>query len=108
MILFDKLYLDEQMWAKRNLIHSILEGNFNKNYFVLLYDFNSSETFDIICTSHLPSLMNKEKIVLVGVATTKTAVLELVVQFFQDIINTGVDLMDFNFDDYIISNSNKE
>ncbi len=108
MILFDKLYLDEELKVKRNFIHNILEGNLGKNYFVLLYDFKSSETFDIICTSHLPSLKNKEQLVLVGVAKTKPVALQLVLQFFQDIINKGVDLMEFDFDEYIMSNSNKE
>ncbi len=108
MKLFDKLYLDDDIKAKKSFISNISKGNFKKNYFVLLYDFNSTETFDIICASHIASLKNKDDIVLVGVTKTKESALLQAAEFFQDIIDAGYDLMEINFDEYILSNSNKE
>lgn len=108
MIIFDKLYLDDTIKRPKKVIKKVVSGNFKKDYFVLLFDFNSSETLDIICTSYLPSLKNKEDLALVGIAKTKEVAIQHSVQFFQDILDDGADVMNFNFNEYITSNSKKE
>ncbi len=105
MIIFDRIYVDEKIRFKNRVISKISKRSFKKNYFVLLYDFNTSETFDIICTSHLANLDNFEKLVLVGVAKTKSVSILQSKQFFQDILNTGADIMNFDMDKYFLENS---
>ncbi len=111
MIIFNKLYIDEKIRFKNNVISKfakIPKKGFKKNYFVLLYDFNSNETFDIICTSHLPNISNVEKLVVCGIAKTKQVAVLQSQQFFQDILDTGADIMNFDMDKYILENSKKE
>ncbi len=108
MILFKNMYFDKKILNKNKVVKKIVDGDSIKDYFVLLYDFNSNETFDILNSNHLPSLKNKEKLVLVGVAKSKPIAIEQTIHFFQDIVDTGVDILTFDFDEYIISNSKKE
>ncbi len=105
MIIFNKIYIDDKIRFKNKVISKISKRTFKKNYFVLLYDFDNNETFDIICTSHLSNISNFDKLVLCGVSKTKeTSVLQSQ-QFFQDILDTGADIMNFDIDKYILENS---
>ncbi len=105
MIIFNKLYIDEKIRFKNKVISKISKRTFKKNYFVLLYDFNSNETFDILCTSHLANIDNFEKLVLVGIAKTKNVAILQSHQFFQEILDMGDDIMNFDMDKYFLENS---
>ncbi len=106
MIIFNKLYVDEKIRFKNKVVTKISNRTFKKKYFVLLYDFSSNETFDIVCTSHLPNMQNFEKLILVGVSKTKTTAILQTQQFFQDILDAGEDIMNFDMDKYFLENSN--
>ncbi len=105
MVIFNKLYFDEKIKFKNKVITEISSRTSKKKYFVLLYDFSSNETFDIICTSHLPNINNFETLVLVGVSKTKSTALLQSQQFFQDILDMGEDIMNFDMDKYFLENS---
>lgn len=108
MFIYDKIYVDSKIKRSSKVIKKILKNDFDKRYFVLLFDMNSNEILDIICTSHLKSLHNYDRLTLVGLAKSKDTAIQQSIQFIEDILAINPDLVNFDFNNYIVSNSSEE
>lgn len=108
MFIYNKMYVDSKIKKSSKIVKKIVENDFDKKYYILLFNIDNNELLDIICTSHLKKLHNYNSLTLVGIAKTKETAIKQSVQFIEDILAIETDLLNFNFNSYITSNSSEE
>ncbi len=112
MIIYDKVYFDNKIKFKNRIIKSMINNNIDKiskkKYYIIIFDFNSSESFDIVCTSHLSKISSLDELVLVGVSKTKENAIQQVTNFYQNLLDDNIDISSFDLNNYFLSNTKKE